>query len=538
MSLEMALQGATRRPEARGLNGMVATGHTLATLEGVRVLKEGGNAFDAAVAVTTSLAVVRPQMCGVGGDVFMLLYPASTGKVEALNGNGAAPGLADPSRLEGGVLPLTGVLPVTVPGAVDGWFSLHQRYGTMPLDRLFGPAIGYARDGFPMYPHLFNDVRERTAVLSQEPALAEIFLRNGQPLPVGGAVRQPALARTLHAISTGGRDAFYRGEIAEQIGQYFERAGGWLRADDLANHTSRWSDPLRITYRDVTVYEQPPSSQGFMLLTELNIVEQDDLAAFGHLTADSIHLMVEAKKLAFADRDRYLGDTDHTDVPMDWLLSKEHARTLRGQIDTSQTRSLVSSTVRGHDTTYFAIVDRDGNAVSGIQSLSHAFGGGAFAAEAGVIFNNRMTGFTIEPGHPNVLAGGKKPVHTLNTYLVTDRDGLLLVGGTPGGDGQVQTNLQVITGIVDHGLSPQQAIEAPRWISGEQRWVSAADTLRVEARMPEEVRAGLEWRGHQLRIIDSWDQWAGSAKVVRVDRATGSLQGGADSRRDAAAQGF
>jgi gamma-glutamyltranspeptidase/glutathione hydrolase len=517
---------------------MVATGHTLATLEGVRVLKESGNAFDAAVAVAATLAVVRPQMCGIGGDVFMLLYPAGTGQVEALNGNGAAPGLADPSRLDSGALPLTGVLPVTVPGAVAGWLSLHERHGTMPLEQLFEPAISYARDGYPMYPHLFEDVRERAAVLSQEPALAEIFLRNGQPLPVGAPVRQPALARTLAAIVAGGRDAFYRGQIAEQIGDYFKQAGGWLRADDLASHTTRWSEPLRTTYRDVVVYEQPPSSQGFMLLTELSVVEHDDLAALGHLTADSIHVMVEAKKLAFADRDQYLGDTDHVDVPMDWLLSKEHARTLREQVDTSRTRSLVSSTMRGHDTTYFAIVDRDGNAVSGIQSLSHAFGGGAFAAEAGVIFNNRMTSFTLEPGHPNVLAGGKKPVHTLNTYLVTDHEGLLVVGGTPGGDGQVQTNLQVITGIVDYGLSPQQAIEAPRWISGEQRWVSAADTLRVEARMPEDVRAGLERRGHQVRVIEPWDQWAGSAKVVRVDRATGSLQGGADSRRDAAAQGF
>lgn len=530
--------GETRVPQALGANGMIATGQPLATVAGLQVLRDGGNAFDAAVCIAATLAVVRPQMCGLGGDVFMLVYPRDLGRVEALNGNGAAPRLADADLLRPDGIPLTGPLPVVVPGTVDGWLSIHERYGSLPLERLFAPAIGYARNGFPMYPKLADDVQDRLSLLASVPALSEIFLRGGAPLPVGALVRQPALARTLETIAEGGQEPFYRGAIAEQIARHFEKVGGWLRADDLAAHTSRWSDPLETTYRGLMVYEQPPASQGFMLLTELNIVEQEPLADLGHLSAESIHLMVEAKKLAFSDRDRYLGDTEFVDVPMARLLSKAHARELHARIDPFRAAPVDGAKPDAPDTTYFAVVDREGNGVSGIQSLSHAFGGGAFVAEAGIIMNNRLAGFNLEHEHPNVLQGGKRPVHTLNTYMVFDSAGPLLVGGSPGGDGQVQTNLQVITGIVDFGLSPQEAVEVPRWISGEPRWLSTADVLRIEPRLAPETLRGLEQRGHHVKPMRPWDPTAGSAKVIRIDRANGTLQGAADSRRDGCALGY
>ena len=517
---------------------MVVAGHPLATLAGMNVLIEGGNAIDATIAIAATLAVVRPHACGVGGDFFALTYLAEHARVYALQGNGAAPQAADPQVVGPAGVPKVGPLAVTVPGAVDGWLSLHNRFGTMRLTRLLAPAIAAARDGFAMYPKLSRMVGAQREKLAQDAKLASLFLQpDGTPLPPGARVADPALAATLERIAAEGRSAFYEGPVAEQIAQHFARAGGWLSAEDLAKHTSRWPEPLSTQYRDLTVYELPPPSQGFILLQLLNIVASDSLADLGHLSAASIHLLVEAKKRAFADRNRYLGDPEQISVPIERLLGADHARAQRESIDPDRAAPDVASPP-GHDTTSFAVVDRNGNAVSAIQSIFQAFGSGVYVADAGVLMNNRASAFVLDPGHPNVLAPGKRPAHTLTCYIAMDDEGPVLVGGTPGGHGQVQTNLQILTGVLDHGLSLQRAVEAPRWLNGESSEPGPTMDLLVEDRLPAETRSALSRLGHHVRTLGAWEPNMGSAKVIHVNRQTGGLYGSVDPRRDAFALGY
>jgi gamma-glutamyltranspeptidase/glutathione hydrolase len=382
---------------------------------------------------------------------------------------------------------------------VHGWCEASRRWGALPLADVLRPAIELARDGFGIGPGLSRELGTLGPMLSAYPYSREQFLSG--PAHPGAVLRQPHLARTLEAIAQEGARGFYEGEVAAEMARAMREQGGLLTEADLAEHASVVREPISSTYRGLTVLEQPPVSQGHILLQELNIAAEFDLAAMGPLTAESVHVLIEAKKLAFADRHRYLGDPDHTEIPMERLLSQEYARRRAALMAPRKANPRPGAGVPnryGTDTTYLAAADARGNAVSWIQSVFHRFGSGVVAGRTGVLLNNRMNGFTLEPGHPNTLAPGKKPAHTLNAYLLL-RDGRpYIVGGTPGADYQVQTNLQVITNLVDHGMDVAEANDAPWWGSEEGLRV------RAESRFPEATLAGLRERGHEVEPIGPW----------------------------------
>lgn len=528
---------------ARG--GLVSSGHHLASLAGAEILRKGGNAYDAAIAVSAVLSVVRPHMTGLGGDAFALLYDGGLGTVEALNASGPAPEAASyQTYLDKGFteVPRQGIYSVSIPGLVDCWERILEKHGTMPLSELLKPAIEYARQGLPVYSTLSSAIKESTDKLSHCPAAKSIFLPNGRVPQTGEVLVQEDLARTLEVVTTEGTRTFYEGKIAHMIAEHFGESGGLIREDDLAKYRSSWLSPISTTYRDYAVLEQPPVSQGHILLQELNLVEGYDLAQLGHNSAESIHLMVEAKKLAFHDRLKYLGDPDFVDVPLRTLLSKEYAAKRREQIAinkasvASQSHSLENL---GSETTYFAAIDKLGNAVSFIQSLFHSFGSGEVVAGTGIIMNNRMCGFSLAKDHPNRLEPEKRTAHTLNSYIITKNDDLWMVGGTPGADDQVQVNLQVITNVIDYQMNVQEAIEAARWSSKPgtaPREENDPYELWVEDRIPEKVRQQLAAKGHAVRVGEAWS--FGGSQAITIDQRNRVFMGGADPRRDGYAIGW
>jgi gamma-glutamyltranspeptidase/glutathione hydrolase len=392
------------------------------------------------------------------------------------------------------------------------------------------PAIGYARDGFAVSRELELLLRGTQGMFTKYTGLAAALYVNGAPPRMGQVLRQPALADTLGAVARGGRGALYEGPIARRIAEGVQAAGGLITTEDLATHAADVLEPLSVDYRGYTVYETPPNSQGLILLEELNIIEGYDVAGWGHLSADAIHHMVEAKKLAFEDRHRFACDPSFADFDPTRLLGKEHAAARRGQIDPSQARA-AAIPAASSDTTSFVVADGDGNYCSFIQSLFAPFGSAICLPELGIIMNNRMCGFSLDPAHPNVLAPGKRTMHTLNTYMVF-RDGKpYLIGNTPGADYQVQTNLQVITGVLDFALDPQAAVDAPRW----------GDTpagLLVEEDMPDEAVRELSRRGHTLVTVPKRTNGMGRAQAIVLDAESGAFVGGSDSRGEGGAAGW
>ncbi|MDP9369449.1 MAG: gamma-glutamyltransferase [Chloroflexota bacterium] len=536
-------------------NGMVAAAHPLITATGLDVLRRGGNAVDAAVAAALTAAVVMPEMCGLGGDLFALVHaPASpghggTGETVAVLGSGVAPRGAttelmrahgDASRAR---MPYQGPLSVGVPGMVDAYAAMLTRFGSRPLVELVEPAIGYASDGFPIAPLGAKAIVENAALLGGFPSSAAVFLPGGVPSVPGTVLRQPDLARTLRQIAAEGADAFYRGEIAERIGRFMAEAGGALSADDLAGHATDMAPPISTVYRGHTVYQTGLPTQGMILLEALNIVAQADLSAIGVDSATGVHLLGEAKKLAYADRLGYAGDPAFIDTPLDTLLSPEWGARRFARIDPERAAEDVpAGAFEEGDTTYLCVVDAQGMMVSLIQSVSSSFGSGVVAGDTGIVLNNRVgRGFTLEEGHPNVFAPGKKTMHTLNCYLIADSSGTMVVaGGTPGGDGQPQWNLQVIAGLIDGGLDVQAAIELPRWTSWpgtDPITLPNPFELRVEDRLGDTVIADLERRGHRVRRTGPWGG-GGSAQAIFRDPETGVLAGGSDPRVEGLALGF
>lgn len=525
-------------------NGVTAASQPLAVTAGVQALQQGGNFADAAIAVSAVLCVTEPYASHLGGDAFIIVYEAKTGKTTALNASGAAPRAATPDRFPDGI-PLRGPASASVPGLVDAWFTLHRRWGSRPLADLLAPAIAYAEEGFPAGYRYTRAFRDNAALFNTFPDTAAALL-TAQKLPTPGAmIVQRDLAWTLRQIAAGGRDAFYAGPITERILAHSNRHGGLFSAEDFASHKTLTLDPIRTQYRGYTIHGQPPVSQGHILLQQLNIVEGFDLAALGHNSADTIHLQVEAKKRAFADRHAYLGDPAFVQVPMETLLSKSYAAERRQEISLEQAATTVTAGHIDHDTTYFCLADAAGNAISFIQSVFWGFGSGAVAAGTGVLFNNRMTGFSLDPNSPNVLAPGKRTAHTLNAYLITrDEDSaaprLAFVGGTPGGDIQVQSNLQVVCNLIDFGMNPQEAVEAARWQHGGSVGApgeTATGILALEDRIAPTVREELARRGHALAALGPWGH--GSAyQLIAVHPETGAYLAGSDPRCDGHAAGF
>lgn len=525
------------RQNVMGTRGLVASGHPLASQAGLWVLMQGGNAVDAAIATAAALNVVEPEMSGIGGDGFLLIYDAARHEVSCVNATGPVPLAARRERFLKS-FPLRGTVTALVPGLLDGWILAHQRFGTQSLSRLLEPAIALAEDGFPVSYKLARALAEAHALFKATPSTLAVFEPDGRPLRPGEILRQRDLARTFKAIGNSGRDIFYKGAIGRAIAAFSERNGGLLREEDLARYKARWDTPIHTSYRGYEVYEAPPNSSGHVLLQELNIVEQFDLRSLGCNTAESLHLMIEAKRLAFADRERYTADPDFVPVPLSGLLSKTYAAKQAKRIDLERALATVSpgAPERYEDTTCFVIVDRWQNAVCQLQSLQMAWGSGVVVEGTGILLNNRLTYCHLDPSHPDVLTPGKRPRHTMNPVIVLKDGRLFLVCGTPGADTQVQTNLQVITHIIDFGMTPQEAVEAPRWRHIGRGTESTyphgeTDQVNLESRFPEPVRDKLAAKGHTVHVIGAWEA-TGNAQAVLVDPVTGTIVGGSDPRRD------
>jgi gamma-glutamyltranspeptidase/glutathione hydrolase len=541
-AFDFSFAARTWRVLATGRRGAVGSNHALATQAGVDILRGGGNAADAAVAVASTLGVVEPQMSGAGGDGFYLVYEAGPRRATVINATGSAPRAATAEHYAAGI-PKSGAAAFSTPGAVDGWLTLLGRFGTRPAPQLFESAIYYAREGFGLTRRLRDFIAAEEPRLRQDDHAASCFLSGGSVPHVGHTIRQVALARTLTAIAEGGRAAFYEGPIARALGSFCQQAGGVVAAEDLADYHCELVEPVRTTYRGYEVLQAPPNSMGWVLLEELNVLERFDLQSMGALSTDALHVMVEAKKLAFADRERHSSDPRYFTAPLDTLLSKRHAAELADRIDP---RRAIARHARppvlagaGSDTTYFCVVDADGNAVSGIQSINDPFGAAVVGGNTGIVMNNRMRPWHLEPDHPNALQPGKRVRHTMNTPLLLDQNGQVrMVWGTPGGDAQVQINLQTITAIVDFGMDPQQAVEAPRWCSfepgQEANWPhTSAEKVQVEERFSEAVRSDLAARGHRLEVVGPLNGPCSAQAIVRLP--DGMLAAGADPRRDGTA---
>jgi gamma-glutamyltranspeptidase/glutathione hydrolase len=510
----------------------------LASLAGVKILQEGGNAVDAVLAAAFVSSVVKPETSGPGGDLFALVAMKKTGKVEALNSSGPAPAKASIDYFHGRglkAIPQSGPLSIAVPGAVDGWLELHRKYGTKDLQRLTADAIELGRNGFPIPLELAESIDE----VSPEFPWIDGFYRQpfGGPKP-GKILVQKGLAEVFSGIAEKGRDGFYAGEVADKICSTVQSEGGVLSLEDLQRPVCQWLEPLRSTYRDTVVYEQPPVSQGFMVLEMLNIAEAWPMHQGTMSRADMIHYQVAAKKLAFEDRIRYLEDPAFGDPKVQMLISKDYAAKRRELVGEIMRRPAQAVANQSSDTTYLCATDRDGNAVSFIQSIFAPFGSRVIAGDTGVIMNNRLCSFGLDPSRANALKPDKRPAHTLNTYLVFRGDDVFAVGGSPGADEQPQTNFQIIHDLVDLQMDPQSAVEAPRWSHqpGTPPRDQLPEALRMEEGFDPATLDGLRQKGHKVSIVDRWS--FGSAKVIVRDRENGCWLGGADPRRVAYALGY
>lgn len=525
----------SRRSTVLARHGLVATSQPLAAMAGLRALMDGGNAADAAVTVAAMLNVVEPMSTGIGGDCFALVYAARSGRVTALNGSGRAPAafsLEEAQRLGLKSIPLTGPLPVTVPGTVSGWAALLERFGTMSLADCLAPAIAAAEAGFPVSELIAGGWQRSVDKLSRDPEAARVYL----PAPRAGDIhRQPDLAATLRHIAEGGPDAFYHGPLAARIAACVQGWGGYLTAEDLAAHTATWDVPIRTTYRDVDMLEHPPNGQGLAALLALNLVEGADLSAADYYDPARWHLMIEAMRLGMADAARHVADPAVVRVPVDALLSKTYAARRRGLIRADRTMDLAIAGQSEHrDTVYLTVADGQGNAVSFINSLYYGFGSGLVVPGTGICLQDRGACFSLEPGHPNVLAGGKRPYHTIIPAMALRGGRLWLSFGVMGGFMQPQGHLQVLVNLVDYALSPQAALDAPRFRVDEL----GGRKVAVETAVPLKTRRALAALGHDVVPETTFSPGFGGGQVIAVDPDTGVLSGGSDPRRDGCAVGF
>ncbi len=493
----------------------------------------GGNAFDAVVTMAAVIAVVEPSSNHVGGDAFAIYKAASQDGPRALNASGPAPAAANPGAFSG-TIPAVGLRSASVPGAVSAWDTLATNHCRFDLPHLLQPAIDYAGQGFPISHALSRAIAENHQKLSASSTGLELFYPAGEPLRPGAILVQTDLASTLRAIATDGAAAFYEGRFAQKLDTKSREHDAWMTAADLAGYHCEVSEPLYTTYRGYQVAGQPPVSQGYVLLAQLNIAAGFDFATSGFGAADTVHAMIEAKKLAFADRHRFLGDPDHIDFDMNHLLSEQFATERRAAIDPTRASSdpPPGRPNEGSDTTVVAAVDVDGNAVTYIQSLFEAFGCGVIPDGTGVLLNNRMTGFSLDSSVPNFLRPGKRTMHTLNTYMVL-RDGHpYLLGGTPGGHFQVQTNFQLVSNVLDHGMNVQQAVEAPRWGHDELTGVAG-----LETRFDPALAGHLRDRGHVIECYGPWGN-PSRAHLIAIDSENGGFMAGSDPRWHGQAIGY
>ncbi|MDZ4718479.1 MAG: gamma-glutamyltransferase [Roseiflexaceae bacterium] len=528
----------SRRSVVMSTRGIVAASQPLAAQAGLRILMAGGNAADAAIATAAVLNVVEPMSTGIGGDAFALIYDAATGRVRALNGSGGAPMALTPAIFaERGLtaVPSLGMLPVTVPGTIDAWATLLAQHGTMTLAQVLAPAIEYAERGFPVSEIIARGWAASTTKLQGHPDAARTYLIGGQRAPRAGEIfKSPGLADSLRQIAEGGRDAFYRGPIAEAIVATSERYGGFLTMQDLAAHTSTWEEPIHTNYRSHTIYECPPNGHGLTALLALNLLEGFDLAHLTPGSPEALHLTIEAMRLAFADAATYIADPLHAQVPTDYLLSEAYTSGRRRLLDPNRAAATIPAgeVPGGHDTVYLSVVDETGNAVSFINSLYMGFGSGVVAGDTGIALQNRGACFVLDPQHRNCLAPGKRPYHTIIPCMAL-RDGKLWASfGVMGGFMQPQGHVQMLVNMLDFGMNPQEALDAPRFELLEP-YLHQAD---VAIEHGADVEAALVRYGH-LVVPKPRNGGFGGGQIIVVD-AQGVRQAGSDPRKDGCAVAY
>ena len=540
--LSTTVYASQNRPDVRGQIGAVSAGHPLAAQAGLRVLQDGGNATDAIIAMAGVLAVVRPHMNGIGGDAFGIFYNGETGEVTALNASGRSGALATPEFFavaELDRIPSIGPLSVSVPGAVAGWIDAHDRYGSMNFAELLSTGIDYARNGFAVSSRLAQDFEEQGQNLND--AGRDLYLPNSNPPKVGSLLRNPQLANSLEIVADQGKEGFYNGSIAQKLSAFITEQGGYLRQGDFASHSSTWVTPLRGDYLNHEFVVMPPNTQGVTQLALFEMAKSHDLASMTQNSADYLHTLVELKKLAFADRDRWVADPNSANVPVDQLLDADYLKNRAQLINMSVAAESaepgfgdeILAEPNGNrsdagDTVFITAVDQWGNAVSWIQSNFAGFGSGLLDEATGILLHNRGALFTLETGHPNQIAPDKRPYHTLSPTMALYPSGeFAFTLGTPGGDSQTQTILQITHNMLVFGMTPQQAIEAPRFrsLSGLR--------LAIEDRVSEEALLDLRQRGHLLNLVEGWTATFGGAHMIHHDPETGVLTAAADPRREA-----
>jgi gamma-glutamyltranspeptidase / glutathione hydrolase len=521
--------------------GIVAAPQFLASQAGARILEQGGNAIDAAIAANAMTGLTQPYVNGIGGDLFAIYYEAKTGKVYGLNSSGWTPkalsveylkskGLAKDDKIEA-----TGVHAITVPGAVAGWEALRQRFGTMPFSKTLAPAIYYAENGFPMPEWGARSwVNQR---LMKQPGYAETYVPGGVRPTVGDTFKNPALGESLRQIVKGGKNAYYKGNMTANMVKFLQAQGGAHTLEDFAEFEPEWVEPISTTYRGWKVYELPPNGQGIAALAMLNIMETYPLADYGHNSAAALHVMLEAKKLAYADMARYVGDPRFSAVPVAQMLSKDLAARRAHEINMQKAACKVLPSeisqaldARGRETIYLSTVDKDGNIVSLIQSNYAGYGTGMVAPGMGFSFHNRGAGFDLKPNMPNSLLGRKRPLHTIIPAFM-QKDDVAIGFGIMGGWNQPQAHAQFISNIVDHGMSIQRAMEVPRFTKST---FEGCD-VQIEDGIPESVRLELQRRGHILTPLHGYSSAMGNGEAVMHDAKRKVNFAGADPRTDSAA---
>ncbi|MEZ5400534.1 MAG: gamma-glutamyltransferase [Bryobacteraceae bacterium] len=544
VSLPLAAADTTPfwRTVVMGTRGAVAAEHPLEARAAIRVLESGGNAFDAAVALFYMTGVVEQHQSGIGGDMFLLAYSAREKQVVFINGTGPAPALATAEhyRKLGGI-PAEGMLSSTVPGAVGGFDLALKKYGSRQYPELLAAAIEAAREGHPLTHWAASMHASAVRKISPFPSSMKALLHDGHPFDPGDLFVQPGLAHTLDLIAKGGADAFYRGPIAKTIDAFYTRNNGLIRAGDLAAYTPEQGAPVRTSYKGLDVYQSAPNSQGIVLLLALNILEGIDLRALGHNTPAYLHTVVEAMKLAFADRDKYVADPKFTRVPSEQLLSKTYA-TARRKLIGERARPGAAPFGQPSETSSFSIADRFGNLVSVTHSVNSTFGSGVVVEDAGFVLNNRLPYFSLDENDVNVLRPGKRPRHTINPALAL-RDGKpYLAWNTPGGDNQPQAMLQAFLNLEEFGMNPQQAVEAPTVTTTNFHASNypqpVGDQLIVPAGLAEHVAEALRARGHKLQITPLQHPYtqqpsgAGAVKMLWIHPKTGVFHAGVSPAKD------
>lgn len=535
------------RSEVVARHGMAATSQPLATMAAIDILKKGGSAVDAAIAANAVLGLTEPTGNGIGGDLFAIVWDAKSQKLYGLNASGRSPaGLSLQEFQKRGLtkIPSFGVLPISVPGCVDGWFELHQKFGRLPMPEVLAPAVEYAREGFPLTEVIAHYWKSGETTFAKQPGFSETYLIKGKAPKKGDTFRNPRLANTLEKIGTAGRDEFYKGAMARAMADFIQQHGGFLAYEDFANHTSEWIDPVSTNYRGYDVWELPPNGQGIAALQMLNVLEACDIKSAGFGSVDHVHWFVEAKKLAFEDRARLYADPDFVKVPVAELISKRYANERRGLINASKASQAFPAglphALEEGDTIYLTVADKDRNMVSLIQSNYRGFGSGVCPAELGFCLQDRGELFDLTPGRFNTYAPKKRPFHTIIPAFVTKDGKPFLSFGVMGGATQPQGHVQILLNIIDFGMNIQEAGDAPRILhsgSSEPTGETMTDggTVALESGFAPETEQALQQRGHKLKpVVGEFGGYQG----ILYDAARDVYFGASESRKDGMAAGY